>query len=330
VRRGLTLAATQAAVEVSRGIARARLAPGRAGATARAAAAFATNTDAAPGGVSPQIVTLAREGIQGMFPSKLKATVVLLVAVGLTGTGLGWQAGGPATPATVTAAAPDGPVLAARDDMPAARQPRRQDNAREDLQRMVKVAAELDKYYSIKIVEARQRLVELEEQLREVQAEPVPAPDSAWESKERGLRREEENITAQFERAKQQLAPNAPPTALDRYQAALDVVRKELKDAAERKDRARVARSRQVIELRKQMVRLEEDIRLLERERASRWEDSERRREAAAERVQVLEGGAPADDAPAQRATLRKLDALQREIAELRRELQRQRSDKKP
>ena len=83
-------------------------------------------------------------------------------------------------------------------------------------------------------------------------------------------------------------------------------------------------RTRDRINLRKKIVRLEEDIRLLERKRDAQRQEWERRKETAAERVRLLEGKseAPSPDRSL-RAVERSLDAIQRELSDLRREVQR-------
>ena len=72
------------------------------------------------------------------------------------------------------------------------------------------------------------------------------------------------------------------------------------------------------------MIAKEEEIRQLERARDIARQEADRRREVLLERIYQLEGVAPAD-APdrGQTALDRKLDAIQRELGELRREMRR-------
>jgi RNA polymerase sigma factor (sigma-70 family) len=321
VRRGLTLAATLAAAEV----ARARSSPRLAGSVARAAVHFTASTGAPPGGVSSEVIALAQRGLQGMYPNKLKVALVLLVTAGVTGSGLGWRRAGTGEAGQANAAQPDAPDPAAGDDRPAGRRAGSLKQAREQLRHIVQEAKERDNALSADVVEARQRLVELEERLREIQAEPLrPSPE------EDRLRAAEARLKETMVRVKMNsVDPGASPIVL-RYQQELDKVQAQLNVVWEQNASAAQAKIQRIIEMRKQIVRLEERIRTLERERSTRWEHDERRREAATERVELLEGSSSAGGGdPMQRATLRKLDTLQREIAELRREMQRLRAEKK-
>jgi hypothetical protein len=320
VRRGLTLAATLAAAEVGR----ARSSPALAESLARAAVRFTAAVGAAPGGVSPEVITLAHRGLQGMYPNKLKVALVLFVAAGATGTGLGWRRAGPGEAGQAAAAQPDAPDPAARDEKPVGRQAVPVERAREELQQIAEETRRRDEDYSAEVVQARQQLVELEERLREIQAEPLrPSPE------EDRLRAELVNRKETLVRVKQNTAdPDGSPVVL-RYQQQLEKVQAQLNVVLGQNAVVAEAKTRRIIEMRKQIVRQEERIRTLERERSARWEHDQRRREVALDRVEMLERSSSAGSGDAlQRATLRKLDALQREIADLRRELQRLRADK--
>jgi RNA polymerase sigma factor (sigma-70 family) len=96
VRRGLLPAVALAAVEVSRGVAPAGVVATLAGATVRAALAFAAGREVADAGVSVRVGALAREGLKGMAAVKVKLGIVLLLLA--AGAAAALQAPGPAQP----------------------------------------------------------------------------------------------------------------------------------------------------------------------------------------------------------------------------------------
>jgi RNA polymerase sigma factor (sigma-70 family) len=334
VRRGLALAATLTAAEVSRGVARARLSPALAQSVTHAAAEFTSGAGAPPGDVSPEVITLAHRGLQGMYPNKLKVALVLFVAAGATGTGLAWRKAGPGETGQAAAAQPEVDVKVSREDKPAGQPNAAMEGARAELRLALETSKRLDELFSAPVVEARQRLVELEERLRAVQAEPLP--DQGADSLVSQARKEEDQARATVERYKANL-PNPDLIKTSPEHAAvfrgmnkdLQFARDRLKAVMGETMTARESKLQRVIDMRKQMVKLEERIRMLERQQPAEREEYELRRETAAERVRVLEGSVTGSGGDAERTVLRKLDALQREIADLRREVQRLRADKK-
>jgi hypothetical protein len=77
------------------------------------------------------------------------------------------------------------------------------------------------------------------------------------------------------------------------------------------------------------MVRVEETIRQLERQRDAMRDVVERRREAAADRLRQLDSGsAPGGSDRALRALERSLKDIQRDLAEVRREVRRLRGER--
>jgi RNA polymerase sigma factor (sigma-70 family) len=90
VRRGLTLAAALAAVELSRGAASAALIARLADPTVLAALAFAARRTPTADGVSAKAIDLARHVIQSMALDRLKRVAMLLLAVGVLT--VGWAA----------------------------------------------------------------------------------------------------------------------------------------------------------------------------------------------------------------------------------------------
>jgi RNA polymerase sigma factor (sigma-70 family) len=332
VRRGLTLTAALAAVEVSRGVTRAYLSPALSGSTARAAAAFAGNAHALPASVSHGVIALAYGGLRDMFTSKLKVVAVLLVVAGVVGTVPGWRKAGPAESGLAAAAEPGAPPPPAADEKAADEKntilhARAVANARQELAEYDSRAKLNDRELSDKLVEAQQKLVESEEMLRELQEERDTLLRIVNE--ERDLERQEANLKTQLQETRQKFAGPPKPEVLESIQRPLANVQAELTRLTETKTHARAAKMQKVIDLRKKIVRQEEEIRLLERERSAWREDDDRRHEAALERIRTLEGIAPATSDHSQRSTDRKLEALQREVSELRREIQRLRADKK-
>jgi hypothetical protein len=197
-----------------------------------------------------------------------------------------------------------------------------------ELNEIIEEAKRVDQtLYRGSLIEARKCLVEMEERLRELRAESLP--DTIATATESKLQAEEVGIEEQINRIKLNSLPNSPSVLREQCQVHLDRVRQELKGLEERRLKSREERVRRLIELRQQIVSQEYKIASLERERTIRWEEDERRREAALDRIQMLEGDSSAGGDRPQRAIQRKLEALQREIAELRREMQRQRPDKK-
>jgi RNA polymerase sigma factor (sigma-70 family) len=80
VRRGLSLSAVPTLVELSRGAGSAGIPAALAGATARAALAFAAGRGA---GVSDRVLALARGGLRGLAVARVRLAAVLLLAAGV-------------------------------------------------------------------------------------------------------------------------------------------------------------------------------------------------------------------------------------------------------
>jgi hypothetical protein len=187
-----------------------------------------------------------------------------------------------------------------------------------------------DRKNSKRLVDARQRMVELEEQLRQAGLLPDLEAVLDLDPGIHALRAEATSLQNFLAEGRQKIArPDGPSSPLQRIEQQLGEVQKKLKVATDHGRARYEVKVRSVVDLRKQIVQLEDEIGSLERERATRRADSERRREAAFERLLALEGIAPESGDRFQRATQRKLDDLQREVAEVRRELKRLRAGKK-
>jgi hypothetical protein len=243
-----------------------------------------------------------------MSMSKWKLAVVVLAAVGLAGSGLGWWEtrpgkGGTTVAHQAIAADPD------REPRPrAARGDRRSRDAqlveaRKQLTRIEEDAEEADRKWSAQIVDARQQLVELEEKL--AGAPVAGAVETRLATEERNIQR---YLATGF-------TPDHPSIVAARAKVA--VLKKELATSGR-------------LALRKKMIRLEEDIRLLRRKQAEQREQGRRKRDAADERVRQLETGtAAAAPERSLRGVENRLEAIQREIEELRQEVRRLRTERK-
>jgi RNA polymerase sigma factor (sigma-70 family) len=318
-RRGLTLAAALAAVEASRGACSGLSAP-LAGATVRTALAFAAGgARAGTDGLPPAVIALATEGIKTMSLSKGKIAVLVLVLAGLAGAGMGWlgaargKGGAEEEEAKARSAAEQ---RKGRDDRAG-----RLARVKDDLRDIAAEAETTDLKLSAEVVAARQRLMELEEKLLEFETGPN---DKQIQSLRDEIALHEKEVESLLEKASK---PDSP-LAVSRRRIArkIDQLRALL---ADREKIARVAREER-IDLRRKIIRLEEDLRLLERKRVAAREQAERRREEAAERLRRLEGGTVARRADRSlRVIERRLEAIQSEMAELRREVQRLRLGRK-
>jgi RNA polymerase sigma factor (sigma-70 family) len=332
-RRGLSLSAALGVAETARGAA-----VGVPGSLVSmmvwGALAFTAGTDSAAG-VSPRVVALARGGLQTMSLAKLRVALVVLAIVGLAGAGGGWLAGpgkeGPAMSLATAAQSDSKPTLPSerKEKEVRDRQADLIERARAALDRLVVEAEKADLALSDKVVEARQRLVELEERLRE--AEEQLRANRLPSSEEVRLQREEKQIESDIDRLRN-LAGGADVAKLkggEQRQQQLEKVRRQLRAL----EVERIAEGKRRIEspltLRKEMVRQEENIRLLERKRAVLLQASERKREAV-DRIRQLEGGRAAErEGPSLRTVLRKLEAIHREVGELKQEVQRLRDGRK-
>jgi RNA polymerase sigma factor (sigma-70 family) len=298
-RRGLTLSAVLGAAEVARATC---LPAALAGATVRAAGQMAAG--APPVGlVSKTVVALAQGGVQSMSLSKWKVVLVLAV-IGLTGTGLARLTSD--RPAETTAVAADaGPRKEGR-----AARPKRADPLDRELAELRKLATEAEKLeddLTEQVIQARQKLVELEERLSVAQAEArLPLEPSA---KERSLYGD----VARLERT---IAVMKDSPQRQEWQRQLKLTRQHLEEAEAGRALFRKKRTELVVELRRELVRLEEDVRRRERRRDAA-------REQMADRLRQLRGATAGGAGRLPRSLEDKLEALRRELAELRREVQR-------
>ena len=355
VRRGLTLPAALAAVLASRSAVSAALAS----VTVRGAMAFVSGGN---GVVSQQVIALANGGLKAMFWTKMKITLVVLAMSGLLGSGAGWIAtvvgeGDAASQALALSAAPAAdadPKLKTKvaDDkadrekkellarMIAAEKAERLRRVEREAKReallqavarlrvLTEVAEKSDLILSNELVEERQKLAELEERRREeeadVKASRMPSDHEVIHAKEEDrLRVMAFGVKHSMEKAID-----------DRLLKQLETQQKQARAKREHlESERRLLRKKQIeimLATKKGMIAKEEDILRLERKRDSLRQESDRRRSVALDRIQQLEGGAVAEDPNRLQKTMeRRIEAIQRELAEMRKELRRLKSGAK-
>jgi RNA polymerase sigma factor (sigma-70 family) len=331
-RRGLTLMAVLGAVEMARAASDGGPLPAAlAGATVRSALTFLAGRSAVNNGLSPIAVTLAEGALKAMYLSKLKMTLVVLAVLTLAGTGLGWLGRGPSkgawtsTPMATAAEPGDRPRPPAVADDRADRDRRDEllARAKKDLRVLADEAEARDEQLSNKVIEARERLVELEDRLRLAEAERQEPLPSLEESR---LAHEKSRLENNIDISRQRLEGGD----LNQFLAQLEKQRAEVDKQLDqlRKQRAamRAKIATELIALRKQIVRQEEELRRLERKRDSAREEAERRREALEDRLRRLEDGgqaAPATSERSLRSLERRLKAIESEIGQMRQEIRK-------
>jgi hypothetical protein len=112
----------------------------------------------------------------------------------------------------------------------------------------------------------------------------------------------------------------------DRAQTEKEQLQKERQALRRLSEEVEAKWGAELIDLRQEMVTAEEGLRLLERQQATQRQRFETRREAAEDRLRQLEG-IPLRGEPTNRGLAeleKKIEALQREVSDLRRELRRQ------
>jgi RNA polymerase sigma factor (sigma-70 family) len=312
VKRGLSLSAALGVVETARG-AMAFVPVGLSEATVRGVLAFVVG--AADGAVSPQVIALATGVLQAMSTSKLKAVVVLLVLTGLAGAGVGWWGMAPGKDGGAVGSA------TAAERRPRPRRPDVEEEARSALldklkaerTRIAEVGDQSERKWSAEIIDARLRLVELVEELN-----AIPAAEE--NEKIKLLRADVKHNEMVVERYLQR-GFDEKYNGVSWARQNIAKLRKQLAE----EEKLHLTPREKRLQLRKQIVRLEEEIRLLERKRDRARDETERRREAVTERIHQLENAERpvADQDRSLRRLERKLDSLQGELRDLRQEVDR-------
>jgi RNA polymerase sigma factor (sigma-70 family) len=286
------------------------------------------------GGVAPAVWALVQDLVREMVMVKLKASVVLLLAVGLLGTGAGalarhWGAGPQAPPAPVEqnaapAAAQAGlhpatpaPGKAAGGQpagRPAAtRAPSHLENvitlqraAREHLWEEEQRYRVQEEHWTDEITEARRQLIRAEERLRAVERE-----QAAQRHRERASIEAVEGMLPPVAPAGKKGEPEPDPPAL-----------RDLQQWSRKREEQRIAA---LVEAREELARWEERLRRIEREQAIQREYALARVRTAAEDALRADQGdfRPLPAAAGSGEMGRRLETLTREVQELRRAVER-------
>jgi RNA polymerase sigma factor (sigma-70 family) len=327
-RRGLTLTAALGVVEMTRATA-AALPAGLAGQTVRTALAFAASRSAVSDYLSPTVVALAEGALKAMYLSKLKTALVVIAVLGLAGAGLGWLGNGPgrvglasmpAATAAESGAKPRPPIAADKEE----REKRVNliERVTKELRVLADEAEERDRLLSEKVIEARERLAELEERLRTAEVErkaPLPSLEETRLAHHTGA------LEINIDGVKQRAKPEDLPRLLKPLQKELEEVRKRRDELSKQRADVRTKIASELLVLRKQIIRQEEELHRLQRKRDGARSEVERRREALADRLRRLEDGreaVPTADRSL-RALERRLKSIEGEITERRQEIRR-------
>ena len=271
IRRGLTLPAALAAVLASRGGVSAALVR----VTVRGAVAFA----AGGGGVSQQVIAMANGGLKAMFWTKMKVALVVLALSGAVGGGAGWVMTGGREPAGGVLAVP---VAAAEPEQKAKPKEKEKDEGgRKAVKRVTgttpRQAASWtstttrrdgersqEQILSKKLVEARQSLAELEERLREEEADvkATRTPGAEEVCSPRRSRLSEELFRTKY-------GSGLAEPKLSQFLNSLEKKQARARDNARKSNRCgwqlRKKRMNALLATRKAMIATEEEIRQVER-----------------------------------------------------------------
>ena len=265
-----------------------------------------------------------------MFWTKLKIVLVVLAVSGLVGTGTSWLASGPGQgePSNIARAA-----WAEKEPKPAEGDGKTvlkdKANPKDPAERLLEAAllqqasealkqaeqAKRENALSAKIVEERESLVALEEQLREEEAD---ARENRMPSAvELGIAKEVARLEAEIFTVERNTS-NIP--VVDRLQKQVDVATQRLKTWKEKRQLAQKIGVQRLVAIRRSIVRKVEGIRQLERNRDLLRNEMDRRMEGV--EVAKPPGGIS-------KAVLQRLDAIHRELTEMRRELRDRKGDTK-
>ena len=179
-----------------------------------------------------------------MFLTRLKVVLVLTAALGLVGTGAGWLANAPGKgePGAAAATPKDWRERDRRADALA--------GAREDLHHLTEAAESLDEKLTLQVIEARQRLVELEEQLRQTAGES-PLDISAEQGR---LQKETDRLQTTLINLNRVLKNADRERGIIALQKQLEEVRKRRQDLNDREGVWQAERNKHRIDLRRQIV----------------------------------------------------------------------------
>jgi RNA polymerase sigma factor (sigma-70 family) len=327
-KRGVALAAGLAALRVGQ----------RALAAAPAGLVQMTVRAALPGAAgachaaaSARAVAWTEGALRAMFMTKLKTVGAVLLALGLLGVGAGGWAYRPAPAALASpgeaADQPTAPAQPAAERRPAANTNERLDDAQKRLDEAQAMLEQRDAEAGQAQTEQRLRLLELEESMRnlerrhdrqrERETAALKEAEADLKQARKGLRQVQEMIRA-----------GASEEAARPHGAAAERAVKEAQELVQQREeqleRGEAVRRRERIDLRRELFLEEEKLHRLERQSDARRRRAAEDVEAATERLRQLQGGPRAEPADRLlRDLLRKVDALQAEVDELRRQMRR-------
>ena len=259
-----------------------------------------------------------------MFMTKLKIAAAILFAVGVTGSGAGVLTYGgvaeeqakPRAQKAATAAAnePDG-----KGTKLSARAGKGSELIAPDLERELALAesdyVQQERKWSKELVEARLRLMQTEDKLRN-------SGNEFYSSDEHDIRNRLTHSEAQLRQRERAMA--------DKEHPRIKQSREETRRLQEQWNDITDKHAQVLADARREFVNAEEDLRLLERLQTMKREKAIRKLQAADEQVRRLQGGVSHVESAA-RGSLEletKVDQLLRELADLRREIRRQQTDK--
>jgi RNA polymerase sigma factor (sigma-70 family) len=333
-RRGLTLSAGALTAGLVGEALAAPVPPGIVGALARAAPLVAAGRAPAAGLVSANAALLAGGVLKNMAVNKLKVLLAVVLALGLLGTGTAVLARRPNSgpqPAPGPQAR-EQPPPAAEAPPPVGEQPDTPDKAEDvgrakEAERLAKERAELLDQALRRLNDARQKYREVEERI----AKQLLQGRLDLIREEEQLRRLEREQAAERDH-EQQAYRNTQAALLQPLPPDATKIREKLRELEEESKKREAERTERLIDARQKLARTEESLRRVEREHAFEREFAEDALRAAAQRVRRLEESTlPADAHSGSLADLeRKVDAILREVGELRRAVEKQKKGPTP
>jgi RNA polymerase sigma factor (sigma-70 family) len=335
IRRGLAPAIAAAAVSFGE-TASAMPSAALVAAVIRAALPFAAGRAAVPA-VSPQVAALARGALQMMLWNKIKIAAVVMCVLGLSGAGAGWLTRGRA----VAEAAPPVAEKPPEQGLPRAAEPDRQQELRKEidlirarLEDLTAVEERAAQRLSEQMISERLRLVELQDELR-IRQQNGQLED---EEKQAGFKEAARRI-CDLEEMLRKLDKSFDKSNEDgnkRVEGVKKVLQKERETFENERNiflKHQIERIKALRPLRGEVYQVEETLRRMETHQARQREELAEQRQALRTRLQQLEEiSLRIEPADRLRDLERKLDALRRDVNELRRAVERQGGDprKKP
>jgi RNA polymerase sigma factor (sigma-70 family) len=291
-------------------------------AVVRAALPFAAGRTALVTAVSPQVAALAQGALRAMMWTKIKIAVLMLVMVGLAGTGAGWLTRGRVVVEVIPAVAAEAAREPAESDRAKKERAIRMEELRKELA-MVDDELQLhEDRLSRQVIQMRLQMLQAEERVRAAERERdferrggeqrlLPFQSSIFE---------EEKTLDKISALK---GDNHPELArsrkhLEELRRKIEAISQEIKASEER-------HTARVLAARKEIMELEEDLRRIQQRQRRQQEYLLTLRQLLIERLHEFQVGVDRPEPPDRiRALERKLDRLHREVIELRRALEKQ------